>query len=200
MRQHETLGREAAGMDLRIIEAGTYPEWRGEADRLIVAGEAILSDAETYGAHLDNPDIGNAPVEQEILRLQHAIREDSEYAAERRTREQQSKRVERQDEAAKPAGTDTAPARPDVRTLYEAVERDWNQLVERAREAGVPTFDMEGSELLITRMRSLTENLELPARTRQALAGVIQEFRQGELALEGSHVGAPWAPKRLRGT
>ena len=50
---------------------------------------------------------------------------------------------------------------------------------------------MEGSELLITRMRSLTENLELPARTRQAFAGVIQEYRQGELALEGGHVGAP---------
>ena len=50
---------------------------------------------------------------------------------------------------------------------------------------------MEGSELLIERMRSLTENPELPARTRQALAGVIQEYRQGELALEGGHVGAP---------
>ena len=50
---------------------------------------------------------------------------------------------------------------------------------------------MEGSELLIERMRSLTENPELPARTRQALAGVIQEFRQGELALGGGHVGAP---------
>ena len=89
------------------------------------------------------------------------------------------------------AGMGTAPARPDVRTLYEAVQRDWDQLVERASEAGVPTFDMEGSELLIERMRSLTVNPELPAGTRQALAGVIQEFRQGELALEGGHVGAP---------
>ena len=96
-----------------------------------------------------------------------------------------------QDETGKPAGPETAPARPDVGSLYEAVRQDWNRLVERASEAGVPTFDMEGSELLITRMRSLTENPELPARTRQALAGVIQEFRQGELALEGGHVGAP---------
>ena len=87
--------------------------------------------------------------------------------------------------------TDTAPARPDAGTLHEAVQRDWNQLVERAREAGVPTFDMGGSELLIERMRSLTVNPELPARTRQAFAGVIQEYRQGELALEGGHAEPP---------
>ena len=99
--------------------------------------------------------------------------------------------------AGQSAATDTTPAQPDVRTLYEAVERDWNQLVERAREAGVPTFDMEGSELLIERMRSLTVNPELPARTRQAFAGVIQEYRQGELALEGGHVGAPGGAKTV---
>ena len=93
--------------------------------------------------------------------------------------------------AGQSAATDTTPAQPDVRTLHEAVERDWNQLVERAREAGVPTLDMEGSELLIERMRSLTVNPELPAGTRQAFAGMIQEYRQGELALEGGHVGAP---------
>ena len=191
MRQHEILGREAAGMDLRIIEAGTYPEWRGKAERLIAAGEAILSDTEIYGAHLDTMLTGKAHVEEGILRLQRAIREDSEYAAERKAREQQSEHIDHRDEVGKPAETDTAPARPDARTLYEAVQRDWDQLVERASEAGVPTFDMEGSELLITRMRSLTENPELSARTRQALAGVIQEFRQGELALEGGHVGAP---------
>ena len=93
--------------------------------------------------------------------------------------------------AGQSAATDTTPAQPGVRTLYEAVERDWNQLVKRAREADVPTFDMEGCELLIERMRSLTVNPELPVRTRQAFAGVIQEYRQGELALESGHVEAP---------
>ena len=156
-----------------------------------MVGEAILSDAKTYGAHLDNLPIGNTPVEEELLRLQRAIRDDDNSSAKRKAREQRSEPVDRQDEAAKPVGTDTAPARPDVRTLYEAVQRDWNRLVERAREAGVPTFDMEGSEPLIERMRSLMENPELPARTRHAFAGAIQEYRQGELALEGSHVEEP---------
>ena len=191
MKQHEILGREAVGKDLGITETGTYPEWREKADRLIVAGEAILSDAKTYGAHLDNLPIGNTPVEEELLRLQRAIRDDDNSAAKRKAREQRSEPVDRQDEAAKPVGTDTAPARPDVRTLYEAVQRDWNRLAERAREAGVPTFDLEGSEPLIERMRSLMENPELPARTRHVFAGAIQEYRQGELALEGSHVEEP---------
>ena len=30
-----------------------YPDWRQEAERLMAAGEAILSGKETYGAHLD---------------------------------------------------------------------------------------------------------------------------------------------------
>ena len=97
MMRHEILGREAAGMDLGITGTGSYPEWRGNADRLVVAGEAILSDAKTYGAHLDNPAIGHAPVEQELSRLQRAIRDDDNYAAERKTREQQSERVDSQD-------------------------------------------------------------------------------------------------------
>ena len=110
MRQHEILGHDATGMDLGITEAGSYPEWRGEADRLIAAGEDILSDAKTYGTHLDNLSNGNAPVEQELLRLQRAIRDDDNFAAKRQAREQQSERVGRQDEATKPADMDTAPA------------------------------------------------------------------------------------------
>ena len=74
--------------------------------------------------------------------------------------------------------TDTAPARPDAGTLHEAVQRDWNQLEERASEAGVSVFDMEGSEVLIARMRSLMENPDLPAGPRQELVGVLENHQQ----------------------
>ena len=76
------------------------------------------------------------------------------------------------------AGTDPTPAQPDARTFHEALQRDWNQLEERASEAGVSVFDMQGSETLIARMRSLTENPELPARTRQRLADLLENHRQ----------------------
>ena len=191
MRRHEILGHEAAGMDLGITEAGSYPEWRGKADRLIEAGEAILSDAKTYGSHLDNPAIGHAPVEQELSRLQRTIRDDHNYATERKAREQQSERVDRQDEAANPAGMDTAPAQPNVRTLSEALERDWNRLDERADQAGVSTFDMEGSEALIARMRSLMKNPDLPARPRQVLAGMLEKYQRHVAAQKRDTVASP---------
>ena len=188
MRRHEMLGREADGMDRWITGDGSYPEWRRETDRLIEAGEAILSDAKTYG---DNPAIGHAPVEQELSRLQRAIHDDDNYAAERKAREQQSERVDSQDKAAKPAGMDTAPAQLDVRTLYEALERDWNRLDERADQAGVSTFDMEGSEPLIARMRSLTQNPDLPDRTRQELAGMLEKYQRHVAAQKRDTVASP---------
>ena len=81
-------------------------------------------------------------------------------------------------QAEPPVGADPTPAQPDLRTFHEAVERDWNQLVERASDAGVAVFDMEGSEALIGRMRSLTGNPDLPARTRQELADLLENHRQ----------------------
>ena len=191
MRQHEILGREAIGVNLGITGAGSYPAWRKEAGRLIEAGEAMLSDAAAYGAHLNNPAIGHAPVEQEVSRLQRAIRDEDNYAAERKAREQQSERVDRQDQAAKPAGMDTAPAQPDVHTLSEELERDWNRLDERAGQAGVSTFDMEGSEPLLARMRSLMKNPDLPARPRQALAGMLEQYQRHVAAHKQDAVTAP---------
>ena len=114
-------------------------------------------------------------------RISEARERGTGQAAPRETpeeRERQSERVHRRDEAAAPAGMDTAPARPDVRTLHEALQRDWNRLDERADRFGVSVFDMEGSEPLIRRMRALAENPDLPAGPRQVLAGVLENHRR----------------------
>ena len=76
-------------------------------------------------------------------------------------------------------------------TLYAALQRDWNQLDERASEAGVSAFDMQGSEVLIARMRSLTENPDLPARTRQGLAGLLDNYQQHVAARKRPTVASP---------
>ena len=101
MGEHGIIELAAAGMDLAITEVRTYPKWREEAGRLIAAGTAILSDTETYGAHLDAMLIGKARVERQIMRLRCAIRRDGESADEQKTRGNRSKRVERRDETAK---------------------------------------------------------------------------------------------------
>ena len=61
----------------------------------------------------------------------------------------------------------------------------------RASEAGVSAFDMQGSEILIARMRSLTENPELPAGTRQELAGLLENYQQHVAARKRHAVASP---------
>ena len=113
------------------------------------------------------------------MRHVHRIKREAELAPARQPEPERRVNVAPPpDHAVQPAGADTAPARPDVHTLYEAVRRDWNRLVDRASEAGVPTFDMEGSDVLVARMRPLAEHPELPAGTRQALAGVLEDHQR----------------------
>ena len=113
------------------------------------------------------------------MRHVHRIKREAELPPARQPEpERRVNAAPAPDHAVKPAGTDTSPARPDVHTLYEAVRRDWNRLVDRASEAGVPAFDMDGSEALIARMRPLAEQPELPAGTRQALAGVLEDHQR----------------------
>ena len=113
------------------------------------------------------------------MRHVHRIKREAELQPARQPEpERRVNAAAAPDHAVQPAGTDTSPARPDVHTLYEAVRRDWNRLVDRASEAGAPAFDMEGSEVLIARMRPLVEQPELPAGTRQALAGVLEDHQR----------------------
>ena len=186
---------------LRITVPGLagYGDWRKEIDPLAEAGRRIQADREAYGIHLDSIALGAERLEMALSTIHGKLGEDDEYiseererrrqsegavkpddnfTAERKAREQQSERVDHQNKADKPAETDTAPDRPDVRTLCEALERDWNQLDERADRSGVSIFDMKGSEPLIARMRSLTENPDLPDRTRQELAGILEKYQQ----------------------
>ena len=119
------------------------------------------------------------------MRHVHRIKREVELAPARQAEpERRVNAAPAPDHAVQPAGTDTSPARPDVHTLYEAVRRDWNRLVDRASEASVPTFDMEGSEVLVARMRPLTEQPDLPAGTRQALAGVLEDHQRHAAALK----------------
>ena len=58
--------------------ASDYHDWRRENDRLTTAGEAILSDMEAYGPHLDNILIGETRMNWALLNMSRAIRRDDE--------------------------------------------------------------------------------------------------------------------------
>ena len=57
------------------------------------AGEAILSDTETYGAHLANITRGDLRMNWMLSRLRGPIRKDAEALTERNAREQRSERA-----------------------------------------------------------------------------------------------------------
>ena len=134
------------------------------------------------------------------MRHMHRIRREAGLAPTRPQGLEASENVApAPDHTGPSAGTDPTPAQPDVGTpaqpdvgtLYAALQRDWNQLDERASEAGVSAFDMQGSEVLIARMRSLTENPDLSARTRQGLAGLLDNYQQHVAARKRHAVASP---------
>ena len=108
MDTHASLQRVADSLGVRIVEVSDHLGWRQEADRLTATAEAILADGETYGVHLDNMETGRVRVERELSRLRHVIREDGEYASQRKTPEPRSEPADtrekvEQPEPAKPA-------------------------------------------------------------------------------------------------
>ena len=76
--------------DDRVIEpagVSAYADWRQEAERLMAAGETVLSGKGTYGAHLDRLVEAKTHMIRALSALREAIREDDEELAERQARE-----------------------------------------------------------------------------------------------------------------
>ena len=76
-------------VDREIEPAGVsaYPEWRQEAERLTAAGEAMLADKETHGAHLDRIAEARTHMIRALSALREAIGDDDKELAERQARE-----------------------------------------------------------------------------------------------------------------
>ena len=77
MGNHAALQSAAESLDIPIAEVPDHPDWRQEADRLVAAGEAILSDKEAYGVHLDHVLIGDTRLKWALSDLRETIRRDS---------------------------------------------------------------------------------------------------------------------------
>ena len=82
IEEHDSMESLAEELDMKVAEISDYPDWRRENDRLIAAGEAILSDMETHGPHLDNILIGETRMNWALLNMSRAIRRDDEAISE----------------------------------------------------------------------------------------------------------------------
>ena len=77
----------AADQETELTGIKAYPEWRQEAERLMAAGEAILSGKEIYGGHLDRLVTARIHMTRALSALREAIRVDDKELAERQVRE-----------------------------------------------------------------------------------------------------------------
>ena len=70
------------------------------------------------------------------------------------------------------------PANPAWMPAYEALRQDWNSLIEDARQAGIPLFYANGYIDIIPRIRELTENPDIPAKSRAPLIQVLENHQR----------------------
>ena len=77
MGNHAVLQSAAESLGIPIAKVPDHPDWRQEAERLAAAGEAILSDKEAYGVHLDHILIGDTRLNWALSDLRETIRRDS---------------------------------------------------------------------------------------------------------------------------
>ncbi len=79
-----------------------------------------------------------------------------------------------QDQPSEPAAPDRRhDAEPAWETLYDRLERDWNDLVAVANQALLPLPLVRGYEDLIDRVRDLAEHPKLPSTEQQELTGLL---------------------------
>ena len=172
METHASLQRVADGLGVRIVQVSDHLGWRQEADRLTATAKTILGDAERYGPHLDNMETGHARVERELSRLRQVIREDVEYAAAGKEPKPRSEPADTREEVEQ-----TEPATPDWMPAYETFRRDWNSLIEDARQARVPLFYAKGYMDIVARVQMIAENPDIPAKSRAPLIQVLENHQ-----------------------
>ena len=87
MDARTSLHDVAADQETELTAVSAYPDWRQEAERLTVAGEAILSGKGTYGAHLARLEDARTLVVGALSPLREVIRGDDKELVERQARE-----------------------------------------------------------------------------------------------------------------
>ena len=78
------------------------------------------------------------------------------------------------------APPDRDPPKPDWYAPHEALQRDWNELIERVQQTGEPLFYAKGYIDIMPRIQALAENLDIAAETR---APMIEAFDKYQLDL-----------------
>ena len=76
---------------------------------------------------------------------------------------------------------DRDPPKPDWYAPYEALLRDWNELIERVQQTGEPLFYAKGYIDMIPRIQALAENPDIAAETRAPMIEALEKSPTGSL-------------------
>ena len=68
--------------------------------------------------------------------------------------------------------------RPDWLAPYEALRRDWNELIERVQQTGEPLFYAKGYAAMIPRIQALAENPDIPAEIRVPMIEALENHQR----------------------
>ena len=140
IEEHDSMESLAEELDMKVAEISDYLDWRRENDRLTTAGEAILSDMETHGPHLDHILIGETRMNWALLNMSRAIRRDDEAVSEEaiaaeellaqpETPEEREQQAER--EALKFRRLQSAADNAATQEEREAAQKEFDDYVER---------------------------------------------------------------------
>ena len=77
-----------------------------------------------------------------------------------------------------PPRLDQDPPKPDWHAPYEALWRDWSELIERVRQTGEPLFYAKGYIDMIPRIQALAENPYIPAETRAPMIEALENHQR----------------------
>ena len=81
-------------------------------------------------------------------------------------------------EDAPPPRLDQDPPKPDWHAPYEALRRDWSELIERVRQTGEPLFYAKGYIDMIPRIQALAENPDIAAETRAPMIEAFEKYQR----------------------
>ena len=90
-------------------------------------------------------------------------------------------------------------ANPAWETLYDRLERDWNDLVSAANRAGLPLPLVRRYDELIGRVRDLAEHPRLPSTEYQELTGLLDYHRTETAARSAIHDYLAAAERHVKG-
>ena len=77
-----------------------------------------------------------------------------------------------------PPRLDQDPPKPDWHAPYEALWRDWSELIERVRQTGEPLFYAKGYIDMIPRIQALAGKPDIAAETRAPIIEALEKYQR----------------------